>query len=381
MKNQFKKLFVLLVVLLTTHFLYSKEYGELLNESFEKGIPQDWIQENLSGDINWTTESVDLSHPSNAFDGASRLAFRNTSKVTKNAKTRLVLPIVDISNLYQPILVFAHAQDRWASDFDTLKVLYRTSTENPWIELEVFDKPLNRWQLDTLRLNSGTKTYQIAFEVTDNLGYGVVIDKVVIRSTPNCMDPYNVVFKEISNNSALLSWLGAFDAESFSVRLSTVKYDAKQIDGLNPSQFVLSEEVSGLWNYQLSALSPATKYYCYIKSNCYDETSEWVVDSFTTANIKGLPYFENFNVEATAGYVSRLDTWYSFSSTEEYRPFVNSYIPSDRQFHYSSDSSFVLSFGQVHIDGLDVKPIPAGTWAYITTPLLDIEDMSKVRMS
>ena len=194
MKNQFKKLFVLLAVLLTTHILYSKEYGEILNESFENGIPQDWIQENLSGDINWTVESTDLSHPSNVFDGTHRLAFRNTSRVTKNAKTRLVLPAVDVSNLYQPILVFAHAQDRWASDFDTLKVLYRTSPENPWVELKVFDKPLNRWQLDTLRLNSGTKTYQIAFEATDNLGHGVVIDKVTIRSTPNCMDPYNIVF-------------------------------------------------------------------------------------------------------------------------------------------------------------------------------------------
>ena len=381
MKNLLKTLFVLLVVLLTTHTLYSKEYGELLNESFEKGIPQDWIQENLSGDINWTVESADLTHPSNAFDGACRLAFRNTSKVTKNAKTRLVLPVIDISNLYQPILVFAHAQDRWASDFDTLKVFYRTSTENPWIELEVFDKPLNRWQLDTLRLNSGTKTYQLAFEATDNLGYGIVIDKVTIRSTPNCMDPYNVVFKEISNNSALLSWLGAFDAESFSVRLSTVKYDTEQIDEIDQSQFAFSEEVSAVWSFQLNSLNPATKYYCYIKSNCYDESSAWVVDSFTTANIKGLPYCENFNVEPTSGYVSRLDTWYSFSNMDECRPFVNSYIPENRQHHYSSDASFVLSFGQVNISGLDVRPIPAGTWAYITTPLLDIEDMSKVRMS
>ena len=381
MKNQLKKLFVLLAVLLTTHILYSKEYGEIINESFENGIPQDWIQENLSGDINWTVESTDLSHPSNVFDGTHRLAFRNTSKVTKNAKTRLVLPVLDVSNLYQPILVFAHAQDRWASDFDTLRVLYRTSTENPWVELKVFDKPLNRWQSDTLRLNSGTKTYQIAFEATDNLGHGVVIDKVIVRSTPNCMDPYNIVFKEISNNSAVLSWLGAFDAESFSIKLSTSKYDVGQIDEMSSSDFVFSEDISALWSFQLNSLNPATKYYCYIKSNCFDESSAWVVDSFTTANIKGLPYFEEFNIGATAGYVSRLDTWYSFSSNDECRPFVNTYIPDDRQYQYSSDTSFVLSFGQVNIPGLDVMPIPDGTWAYATTPLLDVDDMSEVRIS
>ena len=381
MKNQLQKLFVLLAVLLTTHVLYSKEYGEILNESFENGIPQEWIQEKLSGDINWIVEDADLLRPSNAFDGTHRLAFRNTSRVTKNAKTRLVLPAVDVSNLYQPILVFAHAQDRWASDFDTLKVLYRTSPENPWVELKVFDKPLNRWQLDTLRLNSGTKTYQIAFEATDNLGHGVVIDKVTIRSTPNCMDPYNIVFKEISNNSAILSWLGAFDAETFSVRLSTNKYDVEQIEEMSSSEFVFSEDIAALWSYQLDSLNPATKYYCYIKSNCYGESSAWVVDSFTTANIKGLPYYEDFNVEATAGYVSRLGTWYSFSSVEECLPFINSYVPDNRQHHYSSDTSFVLSFGQVNIAGLDVRPIPAGNWAYATTPLLDVEDMSKVRIS
>ena len=110
MKNQLQKLFVLLVVLLTTHVLYSKEYGEIFNESFENGIPQEWIQEKLSGDISWIVEDADLLRPSNAFDGTHRLAFRNTSRVTKNAKTRLVLPAVDVSNLYQPILVFAHAQ-------------------------------------------------------------------------------------------------------------------------------------------------------------------------------------------------------------------------------------------------------------------------------
>ena len=131
---------VLLVFLFSSFILSSQEYGAVLDESFENGIPQGWVQEKLSGDIEWVVESGELSRPTNAFHGAKRVAFRNTEGVTTKAKTRLILPAVDISQLYQPILVFAHAQDKWTYDFDTLRVLYRTSAEADWVQLKVFDK-------------------------------------------------------------------------------------------------------------------------------------------------------------------------------------------------------------------------------------------------
>ena len=381
METKFKKIFTLLAFLLTSYYLYPQGYGMVLNEGFENGIPQDWVQEKISGDISWVVESEDPRYrPSNVFDGQKRLAFRNETKTTQKARTRLILPIVDLSQLYQPILVLAHAQDRWASDFDTLKVLYRTSEKNPWIELKVFDKPLNRWQLDTLRLNGATRTYQIALEATDNLGHGIVLDNVQIRSTPNCIKPYNIRFTEVSNNAAVLNWIGAFDAPSFAVRLSTVKYDVDQIDGLTTSNFVFSEDIKPTWKFQLDSLTPATKYYCYIKSNCHNEVSDWVVDSFLTANVQTLPYVENFNVTATPGYTYMFGTWYVFSNDDKCKPFINSYISTHKDY-YSADETFALAIAREDIQGADIEAIPGRVWAYAATPLLDVDDMSKVRMS
>ena len=129
MKRDLHKLIAFVAILLLPLSLFAQEYGRVLTESFEDGIPQEWLQEKVSGDISWVVESGG-DRPTGAFDGEKRVAFRNVSGKTTKAKTRLVLPAMDISQIYQPILVFAHAQDKWTDDFDTLKILYRTSSES-----------------------------------------------------------------------------------------------------------------------------------------------------------------------------------------------------------------------------------------------------------
>jgi hypothetical protein len=220
MKKYLLKVLVLFVFFNLPFSLYSQEYGAVLNESFENGIPQGWVQEKISGDVDWSVESGDLVRPTNAYDGSKRIAFRNTKGVTTKAKTRLILPMVDISQLYQPILVFAHAQDKWTYDFDTLRVLYRTSSESDWVQLKVFDKYISKWQVDTLPLMQASKTFQLAFEATDNLGRGVVIDNVIVRSSPDCYEP-EVYVANISNDTVDVGWYGVWDAESFSLKIST----------------------------------------------------------------------------------------------------------------------------------------------------------------
>ena len=91
--------------------------------------------------------------------------------------------------MYRPLLIFAHAQDQWTKDVDVLRVLYRLSPEAEWVEFKTFDECITFWQIDTVRLVGSSKTYQIAFEAIDNLGRGVVIDKVEVRSSPNCYEP------------------------------------------------------------------------------------------------------------------------------------------------------------------------------------------------
>ena len=228
MKANLHKLIAFVAIVLLPFSLFAQEYGRVLTESFEEGIPQEWLQEKVSGDISWIVESGG-DRPTGAFDGEKRLAFRNLSGKTTKAKTRLVSPVMDIKGIYQPILVFAHAQDKWTNDFDTLKILYRASSESRWTELKVYDKYMSKWTVDTVRLIAASKTYQIAFEATDNLGRGVVIDDIQVRSTPNCLTPYDLNVSTISNDSATIGWLGAFDAESFDIKVDTVALTAEQL--------------------------------------------------------------------------------------------------------------------------------------------------------
>ena len=378
MKRDLQKMIALVAILLLPFALFSQEYGRVLTESFEDGIPQEWLQEKMSGDVNWIVENGGV-RPNGAFEGDKRLVFRNTSGKTTKAKTRLVLPQVDISSLYQPILIFAHAQDKWTDDFDTLKILYRTSADANWTELKVYDKYIAKWTVDTVRLIAANKTYQIAFEATDNLGRGIVLDDIEVRSTPNCLEPYSFMISNLSNDSATLGWLGAFDAESFSLKVSTTKITNEQLADDTFKADVLDIEVKDTWEYTIKGLSPGVKYYYYMRSNCENENSNWVCDSIQTSNFLQLPYFYGFDHQSTPGFVTRPSNWY-FGATSDILPYVNSNYTGSLQYQMSVDSSFVLCFcGNNNSNGNE--PISGGQYAYAALPAVNIESVSDLEVS
>ena len=162
MKRELQRLFALMVLFSLPFFLWSQGFAIRLDEGFENGIPSDWSQENVKGNINWVVNSGDLTYPNGAFGGNSRVEFKGNSNVTSKACTRLITPVMDIQGIYQPILVFAHAQSTWTDDFDTLKVLYRAAANKEWTTLKVYDYPIKKWTRDTVRLIGGSQTYQIA---------------------------------------------------------------------------------------------------------------------------------------------------------------------------------------------------------------------------
>ena len=157
MKKDLQKMLAFIALLLLPFSLFSQEYGQNLFESFENGIPENWSQETISGDVQWVKETGG-TWPAGAFDGDARVKFTANSNVTTNYVARLVTPelnkVGDIpfSKLVDPILVFAHAQDKWTNDFDVLRVLYRTSADGEWRQLKKYDKYISKWTLDTLSL-------------------------------------------------------------------------------------------------------------------------------------------------------------------------------------------------------------------------------------
>ena len=325
---------VFLVLSLFATSVSAQNLGYVLEEDFENGIPATWSQEHVFGDLSWVKESGDLTKPNGTAKGSNRVAFRNETRQTTGAITRLISPVMDLSNVQQPILCFAHAQDKWTDDFDTLRVYYRTSESSRWIELKKFDSHIARWQRDTIYLTSVTKTYQIAFEATDNLGRGVVLDNVVVRSAPNCTTPFNLMVTNIKNQAATLSWLASFDVSELYLKVSKSPLTIAQ---LNDEAFVadaMDVTIAGedvvYQMYQMTGLVQGTKYYAYLQSNCDGELSEWSEGvEFTTTTSIELPYEQNFNMKYQPGVVSYLPYWHAacgeFDGLTDYEPFINTF--------------------------------------------------------
>ena len=230
-----KKIFLLLIVfcaLCIAHPLKAQDKTVILFEDFEKGMPSTWSQEQVYGNYDWIVESGNLINPSGAVSGSRRIAFRNNTNQTTAYITRLILPELDLSKVFQPILCFSYAQEKWAGDFDTLKILYRRTPKSNWVTLKTYSNYSTGWQRDTIRLAVPTSTYQLAFEAKDNLGRGVVIDDVEVRSIPNCTQPFNLAVGKITGTSAAVEWAGSFDALNYNVKLSNKPLTVRQLLGV-----------------------------------------------------------------------------------------------------------------------------------------------------
>ena len=371
MKRELRKNLAILVAMFFLPFVLLAQntenpFGEVLRESFESGIPETWVQENVSGSVNWIVESNNLTYPNGAVDGNNRIAFRNTSGVTNKSVTRLILPAVDVSALFQPILAFSHAQEKWSGDYDTLRILYRSSADANWTELYVFDKYISKWTEEALLLPV-SEYCQVAFEASDNLGRGIVIDNVVIRSTPSCFKPSEFWTSNVSNDSIVINWAGSYDAIDFKVKVSETELTEEELASAN-TPLVLDSVTDGI-SMAINDLTPGKKYYCYIQSNCGNEISEWLDTTFTTSNIVTVPYFEDFNLgySGSSKVVSYLRGWY-YGGTDGYMPYINTATQSSSNLGaMTSDGTNSLVFSKAPNAGYSGN-IPAGTRAYTATP-------------
>lgn len=372
-KEIYSKIMALIAMLFLPFMLLAQNgepqpYGIRIDESFEKGIPSDWVQENVVGSQAWFVESANLLYPAGVADGKTRIAFRNTSGTTTKAKTRLILPAVDVAELYQPVLVFSHAQEKWTEDYDTLRVLYRAAADAQWVELKVYDKYISKWQRDSIFVPVSAYC-QVAFEATDNLGRGIVLDDVVIRSTPSCFEPEDLYTSNVSNDSIVLNWWGAFDAEYFYVKLADKKLSAEELESTT-TKFIVNTTTDNVW-YTFKNLTAGTTYYAYLKSHCENEESGWVETSFRTSNLLAVPALIDFNY-TKASNPAWVEGWYYFGSDDN-KPFINANDATNNLVYSSSSKTTCLVFGKYKTSLLQAGrygAVPANTWEYVATPEL-----------
>ena len=176
-----------------------------------------------------------------------------------NSQSRLISPVLDITQLETPTLTFYHHQAEWEGVVDDLSVYYRTSSTDAWTELATFTTEYADWTMETFVLPSPTATYQISFLGSGNDGNFIWLDDINIFNdvvTP-CETPTNVAVE-----NGVVTWTG--DAANYNVVIAvgedtvvntTVATNSYTIEGLNDGdhatvtvQAVCSEDNLSEWS-------------------------------------------------------------------------------------------------------------------------------------
>lgn len=411
MKRILRSTFALIILSTMSLSAVAQESIYVQKVDFESGeIPEGWTQEyvdsNIYGEHPWVIEKAkaeEAQYPAAvAANGSYFLSLRNSATATIGYTTRLISPVMDLNqgDVFQPILVFSHAQQQRTGDFDQLKVFYRSKASDQWVRLDgrngnpEFNHKIAKWQRDTIQLTSQSDTYQIMFEVTDRFGRGVVLDNIEVRPMPTCEDPYGYIVSGLTTTSATVSWNASFDTDSFEVALSKTPIESiEEVDPaalvyygfLKDDQFAFSSEVLGI------TLKRNQQYYLYVRSYCQGATSEWTGTSFRTKNFASLPLIQNFTAgedfEYKSGSLNHINYW-SFGTsikredgvTMEYMPFVNTNTQPGTASagYYAYDQSFCLAFTGARSLGTS---IPAGQYVYAATPELNVPSLQNVFVS
>ncbi len=368
----------LLLVLMTTALYAGKEELYVLYEGFENGIPATWSQINEAGQQQWITESAtDALYPAGVVEGEYRAALRNTTTQTQHFVTKLVTPVFDISKTVHPILIFSHAQAQRTGDVDQLKVYYRQSATDRWIEIASFENKITNWTQETIQLPGACETYQLAFEGTDNFGRGIVLDDVIVRPEPTCEDPFNISVDGLSTNSVTLLWNGSLDTETFRVVLSK-----KEITDMAQPEGIVYDNLISDFSVTIDELNRNTKYYVYIQAQCGMENSEWSSFTFTTKNLAEVPYVQDFNKTYASGTVSHVDYWTHGTSIKkddgsmEFMPFINQNTAESSWGNYSYSKTTCLVFTGARSTSTN---IPAGEYVYAATPELNVDNVKNLQ--
>ncbi|MBR6168061.1 MAG: hypothetical protein IKQ50_06495 [Paludibacteraceae bacterium] len=352
----------------------------VIDEGFENGIQEsEWTQEFVSGNMPWAVEDAgdDLEYPSTVFQGSKRAYLRNTTGETMGYKTRLISKVMDLrpTKVYMPELVFWYANPRWGGDRDTLRVLYRTGSRAAWKQLAEFSTAAANWQRVKLELPEVSSTYQIAFEGSDNLGRGIVLDSIKLQSAPECTIPYDLMVTNKGAGKVNFVWTASYDAEYYEVIISRDTIDPYMVEDLEltqPQKIAYHGNVYDVTNCDLS-LEAGEFYLAYVRSVCEDENSAWSSEAskdgpfgFQVRVAKQIPFTERFNY---ASGTRRDADWSYGSNTGKTNPFVNSTTTGRARANYSPDTTAAVIFSGGAFDELTTV-IPADRYVFMATPAL-----------
>jgi hypothetical protein len=255
-----------------------------------------WTPTMVSGAVNWT-------YGAGAGNGGAVISAHggtvNARHFGSNSGSvaRLISPAFDLSSMPPALgaqLTFWYANQNWDGDQNELRVYYKTSAAGAWTLVPGGEFTTNaaEWTEVELLLPSSTGSeYYIAFEGTENFGYGVAIDDVTIAAAPSCPKVKDLAVLSTLPTKAIVSFTspgGAF----------VVEYGPA---GFTPG----TTEVAGGGTVVLTAASPVTitgltantTYDFYVRRICdpgVDFSANVKTTVTTLCTAAAIPYVQNF---------------------------------------------------------------------------------------
>lgn len=252
-----------------------------------------WTQEQVVGTGLWTYNTGSTATITTAHTGTLNARFISVNPGTEVnfPAAKLISPVLDITPLVTPRLVFFYGQPEWAGDQNELKVYYRTSAASAWVEIAHYTENIGVWTEVTLTLPEPSATYQIAFEGLNNWGRANVVDDVTVEETPSCLPPTALVGTATSSSAADISWTAPTPAGvGYEYVVST-----SNIAPTENGEFVAETSAT------LNDLAANTTYYLFVRTDCDGDYSEWEGPvSFTTlcGTVATLPWTETFETSS-----------------------------------------------------------------------------------
>ena len=219
------------------------------------------------GNGNWTFGTGDYSTSTGAYEGSqnAKITHGTTGNVTK-----LISPVLENAESGLA-LDFAYVLRSWSGDIDELRVYARTDADSAWQMYGEYTDATSVWTTETLII-PGT-VYQVAFEYTDNYGYGLGIDSVVFTAMSDayCYPVADLTVEDVTSSTVSLSW----SDENNSGATYTI-YDMAD-------NTVIASGVSGT-TYDVTGLTATTGYTFGVVANCSaNDASNVVTVSVVTA--------------------------------------------------------------------------------------------------
>ncbi|MBO7651763.1 MAG: T9SS type A sorting domain-containing protein [Bacteroidales bacterium] len=270
-------------------------------EGFESTTCPNCWSEATTGSHYWTFgQSGTHSSYTGTHSGSYNASYRH---VTRGDNCKLISPVFDFGDMVSGKLEFWRKNPAWGNDIDVLSVYYRTSSDASWTLLSSYTSASSSWVKETVTLPNVNSSYQIAFEATDNYGYGLGIDDIVVRVGSSAAEITAFSFAEdaeaavINSEEATVTCLVSYSTESLNGLVPTIAIS--DYATISPASGV-AQDFSSPFTYTVTAENETEKIWTVNVSKVATASSAKDILSFSFANQVGESVIDTENKTVSA---------------------------------------------------------------------------------